>query len=168
MAEVTYHFNSRFTGNWTDPDYMIDGILTNFAYTAQSSTSEALDGNTCPGTDLGTITKVEFRVYGYGDGDDRIDVRPWTVTIYKNVMPSSPGWGIYHDITNDIEAPDWSLWSQIQGLAFWATFNAVGKGNTMYCAKVEIRITYTPPEAEVGIENKSANMAAKMIAAGLI
>ena len=140
MAEVTYYYNTRATGNWANPDYMIDGILTNYASTATDATFENLNGNTCPGTDLGTITKVELRAYGYGDGDDTIAFYLLGPTPDRVVtMPSSPNWSVYADITAD---KTWT-WANIGGGAF-VKFLKAAKGNTMHCAKVEIRVTYTP------------------------
>ncbi|KKK96612.1 hypothetical protein LCGC14_2661040, partial [marine sediment metagenome] len=138
--EVTYYFNSRSTGNWTDPDNMIDGDTGTDASTASNGTTERLDGNTCPGTDLGTITKVEVRVYGYGDGDDRIDL--WQ-TLYEITMPTTPGWSAYVDVTSTI-----NTWDEVVTQFVDIEFNKVGKGGTMRCAKVEIRVTYTPTGAK--------------------
>ncbi|GAI88706.1 unnamed protein product, partial [marine sediment metagenome] len=76
MAEVTYYFNARGDAVWTDPDNIVDGDIGTFASTAAKGTAQTLTGNTCPATDLGIITKVEFRLYAYGDGDDRIDITP--------------------------------------------------------------------------------------------
>jgi len=142
MAEATYYFDSRSTGNWSDPDNMINGELGDYASTAADGTVETLDGNTCPGDDLGAITKVELRVYGYGDGDDRIDTKPFAGEEYQHTMPSSPGWSSYADAT----AEGWT-WASVRDTDMWVEFDKVGKGNTMHCAKVEIRVTYTPSGA---------------------
>ncbi|GAJ11231.1 unnamed protein product, partial [marine sediment metagenome] len=76
MAEVTYYFNAYTVGVWTDPDNIVDGDIGTFGYTNVKKTAQTLTGNSCPGTDLGPITKVELRLYGKGDGDDRIDITP--------------------------------------------------------------------------------------------
>jgi hypothetical protein len=152
MADVTYYYDAKGTADWTtNPEYMFDNILTNYASTTlngDTNGSHATDGNTCPGTDLGTITKVELRAYGYGDGTDECDLTPFWPVVgsgdgHDVVMPSSPGWGAYVDITNDTNHPDWTSWTHIQDTGFVARMDDVGKGGTMYVSKVEIRVTYT-------------------------
>jgi len=147
MAEVSYYFDSKSTSIWADSGYMIDDILTNYATTASDGATETLDGNSCTGDDLGTISKVELRAYGYGDGDDRIDLTP-IFTLgdgdeHQLTMPMSAGWSAYTDITNDTNHPSWSFWSYIKNLDCRVEYDKVSKGNTMYCAKVGIRVTYT-------------------------
>ncbi len=153
QAEVTYYFNARHESEvWINPDNMVDNNLETYASTAAKGASpvQRLTGNTCPGTDLGAILKVEIRAYAYGDGDDKLVIRAeylwgsWTehVTV-PGVAPGS--WGAWQDITNDIDAPDWSLWSHIQDLDCDIEYITVGKANIMYCAKVEIRVTYSIP-----------------------
>lgn len=163
MSEVTYYFDvidpvyyvcggitlqTRWDG---DHDYWIDGLLTTYAYTVDSGCTQSLQGNTCPGTDLGTISKVELRVYGYGDGGDRIDLHPFFGGIdggtqgdeYQLTMPSSADWSSYADITNDSNAPSPWTWADIEDLDCNCEYDPVGKGNAIYAAKVEIRVTYT-------------------------
>ena len=149
MAEVTYYFNARGDAVWTDPDNIVDNNLETFGYTSTNGAAQLLNGNDCPATDLGTITKVELRLYGYGDGDDKIVITPIFTggdgDPHDTVPVVAPGdWTPYVDITNDTNHPDWSLWSHIQDLDCKLAFAGVGKKNTVYCAKVEIRVTYTP------------------------
>lgn len=149
MSEVSYHFNSYFYSNWNNPSYLIDNILTNFGYHSVDGASTRFDGNTCLGTDLGTITKVEIRAYGYGDVNDRIDIQPrFGGSSPGDVHETTPGttaaWGAYQDITNDTNHPSPWAWSDVQALDCDITKENVSKGNQMNCAKVEIRVTYTP------------------------
>lgn len=144
MAEVNYYFDGSEPGEaWVNAYRMNDNDLGTFAYIATDGAIQTENSNTCPGTDLGTITKVELRCYGYGDGDDRIDLMPFA-TEYQLVMPSSVGWSTYADITP--EKGSW-VWNDIVVLDCVVEYDKVGKANTMYCAKVEIRVTYTPPTA---------------------
>lgn len=148
MAEATYYFDVvSATYRWdNDPLYMIDGILTNYAYTSSDGDTQALLETDCPGTDLGTITKVEIRPYGHGDGDDRIDFHFGMLVIeYQVTMPSSPGWGAYSDVTSDPQIDGWT-WAKIAVLneVLAVEKDNVSKGNATYCSKVEIRVTYTP------------------------
>ena len=75
MAFITYYYNSYSTSDWTNPGNMVDNILTNYASTASSGDRQVLNGSTAPGTDLGTITNVQVRAYGDGDGNDEITWR---------------------------------------------------------------------------------------------
>ena len=66
MAEISYYFNTYNSGGeeWVDyPQRMVDNDLL---FSAQSPDAnvpdiQLLTGNTCDGTDLGTISKVELR-----------------------------------------------------------------------------------------------------------
>lgn len=157
IGYISYHFNSKSTSVWTDPEKMIDNILTNYAYTSSDGAMEVLDGNNGPGTNLGTITKVEIRAYGYGDGNDRIDVTPVfggssDGDTHQTTPGVSPGsWGIYQDITNDTNHPSPWAWSDVQAIDCKVIKLNVSKGNVMYCAKVEIIVTFTPPGGGVAI-----------------
>ncbi len=158
MAEITYSFNTRGDAVWTDPDNIVDSNLETFGYTNVNGQAQLLNGNTCPGTDLGTIVKVELRLYGKGDGNDRIDITPvfsaGDGNIHQTIPVVSPGgWSSYIDITSDTNHPDWSLWSHIQDLDCKLAFAKVAKGNTVYCAKVEIRVTtaWEPPVSDIDV-----------------
>ncbi len=150
MAEQTYHFNAYVTPVWVNPDNLIDGDIGTFAASEAKKTEQVLTGNNCPGTNLGVITKVELRVFAYGDGDDRLDITPVFTggngDAHETVPVVSPGdWTGYVDITNDTNHPDWSAWSHVQDLDCIIDNVGVSKANVMYASKVEIRVTYWPP-----------------------
>jgi len=155
--EVTYYFNARGDAIWTDPDNIIDNNLETFGYTNVNGQAQLLNGNNCPGTDLGTILKVELRLYGKGDGNDRIDITPVFAGGDGDTHETTPfmdpgGWTVYVDITNDTNHPDWSLWSHIQDLDCKIKYVKIFGGNPIYCAKVEIRVHYWfPPEADIDV-----------------
>lgn len=148
---ATYYFNSKSTSVWTNPEKMIDDILTNYAYTSSGGAMEVLDGNSGPGTNIGTITKVEIRAYAYGDDNDRIDFTPVfggsdDGDEHQTTPGVSPGsWGLYQDITSDINHPSPWTWGAVQALDCKVEKVTVSKSNQMNCAKVEIKVTYTPP-----------------------
>lgn len=149
--EVTYYFNSQSTDNWTNPDRMVDGILTNYA-SHITTVEETLNANNCPGTNLGTIANVYLRAYAYGDDNDRLDLHPVFGGItqgseYQTTPGVSAGWGEYVCITNDAQAPGTWTWADVVALDCIAEKDNVGKGNEMFVAKVEILVTYTPPVA---------------------
>lgn len=147
---VDYYFN--YSGESWDsyPDYMTDNLLTTYAFTSSDGDVQMLTVNNCPGTNLGTISKVEIRLYAYGDGNDRIDVKPYFGITGGDTYQTTPGtgppgtWGNYIDITTDTNAPSPWTWNDISSLNAQAIKENVAKGNAMYCAKVEIRVTYTP------------------------
>ncbi|MBA7710606.1 hypothetical protein ES703_119551 [subsurface metagenome] len=157
MADQTYHFNAYTVGVWVNPDNLVDGDIGTFAASGAKKTAQVLTGNTCPGTDLGTITKVEFRVFAYGDGDDRLDITPIFTGGNGDTHPTTPvvspgAWTAYVDITNDTNHPDWSLWSHIQNLDCQINNVAVSKANVMYASKVEIRVSYwVPPVSDIDV-----------------
>lgn len=119
MSDVTYYWDERYASSGWDnyPDYMVDGILTNYAPTDSNGNSQLLFSTTCLGTNLGTITKVELRVYGYGDGNDQIELRfaPPTDIIHEITMSSSADWSSYIDVTSDPTVNGWT-WAKISNL----------------------------------------------------
>lgn len=146
--EVTYYFNSRSTGNWTDPDKMIDNILTNYASTTAEAI-ETLNANNCSGTNLGTFGHIYIRIHGYGDGNDRIDFHPVFGGItegseYQTTPGISAGWSEYICIEYDAQAPSPWTWSDVVALDGKIEKDTVSKSNVMYCAKVEIIVSYNP------------------------
>ncbi len=150
MSLVTYYFNAYDSGGeeWeTTPANMVDGNTANFASTDNVGEVQLLTGNTCDGTDLGEISKVELRafvnvpsigrlisvkpVFPGGDGDASITFGTFN------------GWTSYQDITSDTNAPGTWDWNDVQTLDCDIS---IGVGLT-YASKVEIRVTYTPPIA---------------------
>lgn len=145
---VKYYFNSYEVSGWTNPNNMLDGSTLTFA-DVEGTDLQACDGNTCPGTNLGTITKVELRFHGYassivGEGTI-IDLIPGfeggAGDSHTEILTTSPFWSAYFDITTDPNAPSPWTWADVQDL--WCFVNSGGDEVTYYCSKVEIRVTYT-------------------------
>ena len=171
-SAATYYFDSAGILSWeTNASYMYDGNENNYASTTSSGDVEDLTRNTCPGTDLGTITKVELRLKGYNAGlasDWLIRLRPrfgvaGSYGAYQDYTPTeSAAWSSYFDITDDPDGPGTWSWSDVANLCCWVYSSWGGKVNNPveYCSKVEIRVTYTPPSLEAivdwGDENKIA------------
>lgn len=144
--EVTYYFDEYSTSQWTDPSKIVDNDLETYASEATDGQYTRLAGTNGPGTDLGTITKVEIRCYGYGDGNDRIDIA-WISdmsTEYQLTMPLSPDWSSYANVTADPNVDGWT-WAKVASMVSlpYLQKDNVAKGNTIYCAKAELRVTYT-------------------------
>ena len=148
MAIVKYYFNSYDVGveEWaTTPEKMVDNNIANYASSALVDDIELLDGNTCAGINLGTITKVEIRSYGYGaNGTVQIRLIPvftggdGDIHVTSNFV--APGWSNWIDITSDTNAPGTWNWTNVQNLDMDVKCN--GTGNA-FCSKVEIQVTYT-------------------------
>jgi len=149
-SPVTYYFNDNHASElWeTTPENMVDGTDASYAATTTDGQVHRLIGNNCPGTDLGTITKVELRFYGYGDVDDQTILRPvfgGSVDGDNHVVVpgTTPEWKAYQDITTDTNAPSWT-WAAVVALDCDVEMNDIAKGNTAHVGEVEIRVTYTP------------------------
>jgi hypothetical protein len=152
-ATKTYYFDAYDAApgeRWQHrPDYMADNILTNYAYTSTLNDVELLTGNSCPGTELGTISTVEIGAYGYYTTvGDEVELRPVFAggdgNNHLSAVPSSAGWGSYFGITSDPNAPSPWTWSAVDNLDCDVEYYSIGAA-AVYVAKVEIRVTYTPP-----------------------
>lgn len=149
MAIVTYYFDGYAAGveEWNkNPANMADGDIETFAEEDGSVTvTQSLDGNSCDGTDLGSITAVEIRAYCKGDiVGYRITLTPDFILTgdgdsHEITMDTSPDWSEWFDITNDTNAPVWD-WSEVGDNLHCDVMN-VETG--CFCAKVEIKVTYT-------------------------
>lgn len=152
MPEVIYRFNARGDAVWADPDNMIDGSLETFGSTSTTGARQRLNGNTCPGIDLGRIDKVEIRTYAKGDGDDELwlEAFEWPGDYFIDgglfVPGTSPAWTAWMDISY---SGTW-VWGQgvewesfgVQSFDVDVVYIKSGKANLMHDAIVEIRVTY--------------------------
>jgi hypothetical protein len=154
-SEIVYYFNSYDNGEtWSsNPSYMVDGSTSNYASTGVIGDVELCDANNCSGSNLGVISKVELRSYGYYSGTRRsIILRPVFDGIddgddYECETCNEPGWSQWIDITND-EArgtgeAQWS-WNEVKNLNCDVDAGSGFSSFTLYCSKVEMRVTYTP------------------------
>jgi hypothetical protein len=152
--QVTFYFD-RYDNSeaWaTNPGYMVDGNMVNFASTTVNGDVELCDGNNCSGTDLGTISAVELRVLSYHSSGQRDTIlRPvFSGTTdgieYRYVTIAPTVWSEWFDITYDPFAPQSWGWSDIVNLDcdVEAESDPWGPTFTLYCSKIELRVTYTP------------------------
>ena len=148
-CQETYYFNSYDDREcWANtPSFMVDGSTSNYASTSTDEEVELCNDNTCNGTDLGTILKVELRVHGYFSGNQRdIILRPvfggTTDGSNNNFQaPAAQGaWSPWFDITYGLGAP-WS-WSNIDNLDCDVEAGTGMLGFTLYASKVDVRVTY--------------------------
>jgi hypothetical protein len=156
-SEVVYYFDSYDNGvAWSSsPGNMVDGSTSNYASTQTDFDVELCDSNTCSGSNLGTISKVEIRCYGKRSGSGiptpRIVLRP--LIDEHNFYPGTSGdWSSWFDITNDPSAPSPWTWNDVDNLNCEVIARVTGS-YTVFCSKVEVRVTYTPPNEAPVISN---------------
>jgi len=155
--QVTYYFDSFDEGPYGKawaayPNYMVDGSISNWASTTINGDVELCDENNCSGDDLGTISKVELRVRSYYSGGQRDTIlRPVYGGTndgmeYRYSTGPSMMWSEWFDITYGPYAPQPWGWNDIVSLDcdVEAENYPPGPTFTLYCSKVEIRVTYTP------------------------
>lgn len=152
MTTVIYHYIDYFSSAWTLPDLMVDGNTETYAYAPAAFKEQMNSTNTCPGDDLGTITKIEMRAMAYSD--PIIDTI-FLIPVYElgrggNIFSiNQDGSGIYSewfDVTVHANAPDPWTWADVVDL--WVDMvSGTNVDDTFYCSIVEIRVTYALPPA---------------------
>jgi PKD repeat protein len=156
LASAMYYFNTNYdqSEEWaTNPSYMVDGSTANYASTTFDGDVQLCMTNTCPGTDIGKILKVEMRAYGYYTSDQRdIILRPVFAGTtdggnYNYQTTTTQGWSPWFDITDDNSAPGSWSWIDVKDLDCDVEAGSGLPPFTLYCSKIEIMVTYaTVPE----------------------
>jgi hypothetical protein len=156
--EKVFYFDDCEDGGpneWeTNPSYMVDSNISIYASTTINNDRERCNNNTCDGTDLGTISKVEIRCLGYHgyleSQADNIVLRPIFNAKpgddHTFVTSTSGDWSQWFDITNDPNVPEGWIWSDVEDLFCDVVAIKDPYGPpifTLYCSKVELRVTYT-------------------------
>ncbi len=147
---ATYYFNSYDSGveEWeTTPANMVDGDTGTIAETTIESDVQLCDGNTNAGTDLGSISKVEIRVYGDNNyAGNVVYLRPIFIAgdgdNHDSGLFTTAMWAGYKDITSDTNAPETWAWSDVQALELDVEFTTK-QSDDVEVAKAEIRVTYS-------------------------
>jgi len=146
-CEVTYYFNDYDMGScWTaNPIYMVDGNTSNYASTAINFDVENLISNTCSGSELGSISKVEIRCFGKYSGTGMPPIHDINLLTLGEMHIFSPSttdaWSSWYDITNNLDAPNPWTWNDVKTLGVNVEAS-IGGLFTMYCSRVEVRVTY--------------------------
>ena len=152
---VKYYFDHYDNSEWDFPENMVDGSILTFADGWDDTQQN--DGNTCPGDNLGTITRVDLRFHGYANyvdepgPDDFIKLIPWFESTdlgddHSEVLIINPYWSQWFDITTDTNAPSPWTWADVQNLGVHVL---AGDGDAEEsCSKVEIRITFNNAPAQ--------------------
>lgn len=173
MATVTYYFNAYSSATLSSPGNLIDGALSTYASSSSNGANEVLSGNTCPGTNLGTISKVEVRGYGYKTGNQTVVFRLVPKFSGSNgdnhdhYLSASAAWSSYFDITNDSNAPSSWTWSDIENLDLTATI-VKGPIGTAYYAKIEILVTYTPGSSAQTVDLTALSSSSSALTASIL
>jgi hypothetical protein len=150
----TYYFDGYGAEQWNNPDAMVDGSTASHAWSAADGNTQLLNSNTCPGTDLGTITKVELRVYGAVSGtdpdDDDLILRPvfggssdgddHQIDIYGGGS-GNKDWSAWIDITTDTNAPGTWDWDDVVNLDCDVVQVQIGALDNAFAGMIEIRVS---------------------------
>jgi len=155
-VEVTYYFNSYDQGEpgetWeTKPEWMVDGNIDNDARTSIQGEVELCLTNTYTGGGSGIITKVELRAYCHRTNTADIYLRPVFTggdgDNHELDIGTSDAWSAWHEITTDTNAPSPWAWSDVQNLDCDVDAFVVAAFSYAFCAKVEVKVTYTTNNA---------------------
>lgn len=153
MGEVIYYFNSydEFEAWANNPGQMVDNNIETFASDGPDI-PQVCDGNTCDGSDLGTITKVELRAHTYcssvaGESHELHVDNEWGEGL-SETLTETPEWTAWSDITNNAGMPSPWTWTNIQDMI--AIVTCASDDIIYYISKIEIRITYTEAPAAGG------------------
>lgn len=154
----------------TNPANMVDGATVNYASTSTHNQVQRLTENASDGSDNGTISAVEIRVFGYqtNGSDGQVRLRPrfsgsTNGDNYDHTLPEDVGnavWSSYFDITNDSNAPSTWTWSDIEDLDLDVIFLKGADGsNTAHVSSIQVRVTHVDTDvvAYVQLYNRTQN-----------
>ncbi len=146
-CKATYFYisyNAPFAWE-TNPSNMVDGNTSNYASTTTDREIETLDGNTFSDIDKGPISKVEIRCFGKYSGNEGPPIHEIRLKALDGVHVFSPtttgNWSSWYDITNNPGAPSPWTWTFVKNLNVDVESSIIGL-YTVYCSKVEVRVTY--------------------------
>jgi hypothetical protein len=145
------------------PENMVDQNLSTHATPIIiMRDSQIQTSNTCTGTDLGDILKVEIGAYGYLAGIGftiHVDMKPIfddieSDQLYTKTFVSNLSWvWSFVDITSDPYAPDHWTWDDIKNLAMNITSRGISAEDYFSCAETVVRVTYSkenyPPSVTI-------------------
>jgi hypothetical protein len=154
-SEIIYYFDGYDVNvTWSsNPGYMVDGNESSYASTTMGDDYEECDNNTCDGSYLGNISKVELRCKAYRSNQLDVDLilQPVPGSEYTFDVNVTPDWSQWYDITSGGSSAQWH-WYEIKNLGCLVRSPITRDSFTLYCSKVEVRVTYTPKNAS-GISN---------------
>ncbi|MBN2668438.1 MAG: T9SS type A sorting domain-containing protein [Bacteroidales bacterium] len=160
QSTVTYYFNGYNTsnpGSWdSNPANVVDGSTSTLGADNENGDYLYLNSNTCSGTNLGTITKVELRAYhqnNWTSSQTTSNVVPRLIPYFNGATAggnyndavgnySTAAYGSSFNITLDGSAPGTWSWSDVQNLDCRLETYRPNSGN-LSVYRVEIIVTYT-------------------------
>jgi hypothetical protein len=155
-SQVTYQYTSydEYETWESNPENMVDGSTETYAAT-DTNDLQVCNGNTCPGSNLGTIQKVELRAHCYKEGETaNLTLQPMleehTGQNYTATPAGEPGWTPWFDITTDLGHGSSGLftqwtWKEIDTLS--CNVKSSLMDGMLFCSMVEIQVTYnTAPQ----------------------
>ena len=152
MADVTYFVDVHTNlAEWNNEGDAFDGNDATFADENAGSRELQGDESTCPGVNLGAITKVEVALLSNGDGNDTMGIGDATEPVAGAYIGECLPPGV-KGTSNWLTMPvRWHSWT---GIEDFSTVGAIGqlefikvndgKGNDINIYKVYIKVTYNP------------------------
>jgi len=158
--EETYYFNSwgaASDAEWTDDANAVDGSTSTWAQCSTGNKFAYYDGNSCTTTQLGLITKVEFRGSGKvsNAGCSWCQVEhslrygvSWLVG-NADIATTTAAWSAWADVTDDANAPaSWTFAGISTSMSGAITCNQSTAGcGTVYSGRCELKVTWRDPMA---------------------
>ncbi len=135
----------------TNPSYMTDLSVNNYASSTINGDVELLDDNTCGENESGTIKSVWIRAKAYYSNNKRVLIlRP----VFGGSLDGSnyeftdisttAAWSPWFNITDDERAPEEWNWYDVDNLDCDVEVKTNGMSQfTLYCSQVEIRVCHT-------------------------
>jgi len=146
-------------GNMVDAD---EWTHSGDIFGVPSDYSQLCNTNTCPGTDLGVITKVEMEgkidVYG---AEGFFYLTPvftggnGTTRLFQEVYAPNGGLTGWFDITSDPHAPTTWTWADVQNVDVWVRGRHTVAYHDESAYKFWIRVTYTIENVDTYASNYS-------------
>lgn len=148
---TTFRYNAYATSNWTNPQNMVDGSLLTYASTGSATGTYIQKNNhntTSDSTAVGTITKVELRIYSNTGGPSITEMYLYPMFNGSTVGDAIDfygvnGWSTYFDITHDSQAPlDWT-WDDVRNLSTRVVASISDSTSFVRVRQIEIKVTYS-------------------------
>lgn len=171
-TQVIYYFNGYDPSHaWpvdqdgNGPGNMVDAdewTHSGDIFAVPSDYTQLCNTNTCPGTELGVITKVEMEgkidVYG---SEGFLYLTPaftggnGTTRLFQNVYAPQGGLTGWFDITSDPHAPSTWSWVDVQNVDVWVRGRHTVAYHDESVYKIWIRVSYTIENVDTYASNYS-------------
>jgi uncharacterized ubiquitin-like protein YukD len=140
----TFRYNGYSTSNWTNPQNMVDGNLLTYAFTSSTPGTYIQNNNhnnSVDSTAVGTILKVELRIYATKHGPSVSEM--YLYPLFSGSTVGTAGWSQYYYITHDSQAPlDWT-WDDVKNLSTRVKVVTTDSTSFVRARQIEIKVTYS-------------------------